>query len=178
MVNAIHWDLILIGTVLLLVFSWKFSIQAKRYHGIARFFAFESLLFLIDVNSGPWFKNPTAPLQIASWFFLAASLYLVIHGVYLLVKLGKPRGDLENTSRLVTTGLYGLIRHPLYASLVYLGLGVYFKQVNGFTTLLAAVNTVALFLTARAEEGEMIAKFGEDYRRYMKATKRFVPFLF
>ena len=173
-----QWVVIGLGTLFLLVFSWKFSIQAKRYHGIARFFAFESLLFMMTLNSRAWFLNPSSPWQIVSWFFLFISLYLAIHGVFLLVRLGKPKGDLENTSKLVTTGLYGLIRHPLYASLVYLGFGVFLKQVIPITIALVVVNTIALFITAKVEEREMITKFGDEYRRYMKATKRFVPFIF
>lgn len=173
-----QWTLIGTGTLFLLVFSWKFSIQAKRYHGIARFFAFESLLVMVTLNSGPWFQNASLPRQIASWFFLLVSIYLAIHGVFLLVKLGKPQGDLENTSKLVTTGLYGLIRHPLYASLVYLGFGAFLKQVTPVTILLVVINTTALFITARVEEGEMTAKFGEDYLKYKGKTKRFIPFVF
>jgi protein-S-isoprenylcysteine O-methyltransferase Ste14 len=103
---------------------------------------------------------------------------MALHGAFLLVKMGKPKGDLENTSKLVTTGLYGLIRHPLYASLVYLGFGAFLKQVTPVTILLVVINTIALFITAKVEEGEMLAKFGEDYRNYMNVTKRFIPFVF
>jgi len=42
--------------------------------------------------------------------------------------------------------------------------------------LLAIINFIALFLTARVEEGEMINKFGDDYRGYMKQTKMFFSF--
>jgi protein-S-isoprenylcysteine O-methyltransferase Ste14 len=170
--------IIAMGTLFLVVFSWKFSIRAKRYHGIARFFAFESLLVMITLNSGPWFQAPGIPQQIVSWFFLGISIYMALHGAFLLVKMGKPKGDLENTSKLVTTGLYGLIRHPLYASLVYLGFGAFLKQVTPVTVLLVVINTIALFITAKVEEGEMLAKFGEEYRNYMKVTKRFIPFVF
>jgi len=173
-----QWIILCVGTLCLIVFSWKFSIQAKRYHGTARLFAFESLLFTITLNAQPWFQNPCSPQQIVSWVVLAISLYLAIYGVFLLVKLGKPQGDLENTSKLVTTGLYGLIRHPLYASLVYFGIGAFLKNITPVTALLVSINTVALFITARVEEGEMTAKFGEEYLQYMQVTKRFIPYIF
>lgn len=174
-----QWFFLSAGTVFLAVFSWKFSIRAMRYHGVARFFAFESLLALGTLNAGPWFRDPGSPRQLVSWAFLLVSLYLAAHGLYLLVRLGKPRkDDLENTTQLVTRGLYGFIRHPLYASLIYVGIGACLKQVTPLTTALAAVNAAALFVTAKVEEGEMTAKFGEDYRIYMTKTKRFIPFLF
>jgi len=39
------------------------------------------------------------------------------------------------------------------------------------------VNLVAIWFTARIEENEMIARFGDDYRDYMKETKMFIPFV-
>jgi protein-S-isoprenylcysteine O-methyltransferase Ste14 len=85
---------------------------------------------------------------------------------------------MENTTRLVTSGLYGVLRHPMYASLLYLGTGIWLKGVDLVTTCLAVLNAVALFFTARLEEGEMLAKFGGEYRAYMGRTKRFIPFVF
>ena len=146
--------------------------------GISRFFAFESLLVLITLNSGSWYSEPYRARKIVSWVFFSLSIYLAAHGIFLLVKLGKLIGDLENTSRLVKSGRCSLIRHPLYASLVYLGFGAYLKRDTLLTTFLVAGNTVALFITAKVEEGEIMAKFGQEYRDYMKTTKRFVPFLF
>lgn len=175
--NTSEW-IIALGTAFLVVFSWKFSIQAKRYHGIARFFAFESLLFLIVLTADVWFKDPWSPWQVFSWLFLILSLYLAIHGMVLLVRMGKPQGDLENTTRLVTTGLYGLIRHPFYASLICLGMGAFLKQINPFTTTLVIINNIALLITAMVEEVEMMIKFGDEYRKYMKVTKMFIPFIY
>ena len=42
---------------------------------------------------------------------------------------------------------------------------------------LGVINLVAVYFTARIEEKEMIAKFGDPYREYMKETKMFIPFL-
>ena len=39
------------------------------------------------------------------------------------------------------------------------------------------VNLVALYITARMEEKEMIARFGKEYKEYMKETKMFIPFI-
>jgi protein-S-isoprenylcysteine O-methyltransferase Ste14 len=43
--------------------------------------------------------------------------------------------------------------------------------------ILGLINLVAVYITARIEENEMITKFGVDYRSYMKETKRFIPFV-
>jgi protein-S-isoprenylcysteine O-methyltransferase Ste14 len=42
---------------------------------------------------------------------------------------------------------------------------------------LALVCTIFLSLTARIEERENIAYFGEEYAAYMQRSKRFTPFI-
>lgn len=92
-------------------------------------------------------------------------------------KAGKPEGQIENTTRLVTHGAYKYIRHPLYASLIFGGIGVFVKNITAWTCGLVVLDILALYLTARVEEKEMIAKFGGEYRAYMTTTKMFIPFL-
>jgi protein-S-isoprenylcysteine O-methyltransferase Ste14 len=168
----------IIGTMIIMYFSWQFSLKAKRYHGIYRFFSFESLFALTLFNYPYWLNNPLSLPQIISWVLLFASLFLALHSFYLLKQMGKPQGQIENTSKLVVQGAYKYIRHPLYCSLLLLGCGIFLKNMSINTLLFAVVNIIALYETARVEEQEVIAKFGEDYLNYMKQTKMFIPFIF
>jgi protein-S-isoprenylcysteine O-methyltransferase Ste14 len=165
------------GTVFIILFSWFLSIKYKRYHGIARFFAFESVFILVMLNYKVWFVNPFSPYQLISWILLILSLYVVITGYLLLKRKGKPDANFENTSQLVKSGIYGYIRHPLYLSVFLLGTGVVMKNPGPAQIILGVINLVAVYVTARIEEKEMIAKFGDDYRSYMKETKMFIPFV-
>jgi protein-S-isoprenylcysteine O-methyltransferase Ste14 len=167
-----------ITTILILLITWKFSIKAKRPHGIPRFVAFESILLIVLLNIHIWFENPLAWYQIVSWIFLVVSIPLAVQGAMLLRAVGKPRGDFENTTKLVEVGLYKYIRHPLYSSLFFLGAGAYFKNITMETSFLVVINSIALYITARIEEKEMITKFNDEYIRYMKKTKMFVPYIF
>ena len=115
--------------------------------------------------------------QILSWILLTFSAYIVITGYLTLKRKGKPDSNFENTSVLVKSGIYGYIRHPLYLSVFLLGTGVMLKQPGTIQLLLGFINLVAVYITARIEEKEMISKFGEEYRDYMKETKMFIPFL-
>lgn len=175
------WDslifsfLLSVGTIANLIISWRLSIQAGRYHGIYRFFAFESILVLVLLCAPVWFVNPWKWNQLLSWIMLLGSIPLPVYGFRALHSAGKPQGQFENTTTLVTDGIYRYIRHPLYASLILLGTGIFLKEINLLTSLCAIVNLVALILTAKTEEGEMLKKFGEEYVRYMERTKMFVP---
>lgn len=171
-----NYPVIIAGTILIIFFSWFLSIKYKRYHGIVRFFAFESVFILVLLNIKVWFANPFSFLQLASWILLILSIYVVITGFLLLKKEGKPDSNFENTSLLVKSGIYGYIRHPLYLSIFLLGTGIMLKDPAPLQLILAVINLIAVYFTARIEEHEMIVKFGDEYKSYMKDTKMFIPF--
>jgi protein-S-isoprenylcysteine O-methyltransferase Ste14 len=154
------------------------SLRRPGSHGFYRFFAWEAIwaMFLMKVRG--WFVHPFAWYQIISWILLLTSLVPIISGVYLLRHAGKPTDALEATTQLVRSGIYRFIRHPLYASLLYLAWGIFFKSPSLLDGCLAAVTTAFLYATARADETECLVKFGEEYAGYMKKTKMFIPFVF
>lgn len=165
------------GTAGIIIFSWFLSIKHKRYHGIARFFAFESIFILFLMNYRSWFLDPFSPVHILSWLLLLLSIYPVTAGFILLKKVGKPDSNFENTSVLVQSGIYAYIRHPLYLSVLLLGTGIMLKDISSVQLLLGTINIIALIFTALIEEKEMVMKFGDEYRTYMKNTKMFIPFI-
>jgi len=168
-----------IGTAIILFFSWFYSIREKRYHGITRFFSFESIFILVLLNWRLWFKDPLSGFQIISWVFLFASIYPGIAGYLTLHRKGKPENNnIERTTVIVKSGIYKYIRHPLYCSLLLLGTGVMFKDPGKVQIICGAVNLLAIYFTARLEEKEMINKFGLGYIQYMRETKMFIPYLF
>jgi len=175
--NPVILIILIAGTILLIYFSWIASIRGKRYHGIYRFFAFESIFLIVLLNYPVWFRNVLSVNQMISWILLLASLIFAVWGFVLLYRMGKPEGHMERTTKLVTTGLYGYIRHPLYLSLILGGFGVMAKDPGYIQILLAIINFISLIFTARVEEKEMIIKFGDEYREYMKKTKMFFPFI-
>ncbi len=173
-----NYIVLICGTVVLVLFSWYFSIRDKRYHGISRFFSFESIFILFLLNWRVWFRDPFSLYQVISWILLIASIYPVIAGFLLLKKSGKSEDSLENTTVLIKSGIYKYIRHPLYCSLLLLGTGIMFKDMGLLQLIAGIVNLVAVFITAKIEEKEMIAKFGKQYIEYMQETKMFIPYFF
>jgi protein-S-isoprenylcysteine O-methyltransferase Ste14 len=175
--TIIHWIVFICGSLFIVLFSWFVSLKEKRYHGIPRFFVFEGLLLLGLLQSDAWFDQPLAVRQIISWILFITSICYALFGIRIFFRIGKPAGNFENTTKLVTTGLYKYIRHPMYASLLFLGWGMFLKDVTLISIILIAVITIADFLTCKVEESEMIKRFGEDYKDYMKKTKLWIPFV-
>jgi len=170
----------------LLLYISRAALRVPRSHGFYRFFAWEFTLTLILLNLDVWFVNPLSWYQIISWLLLILSLIPLSFGVPTLIKQGKSTAKragepqllaFEKTSALVTNGIYGYIRHPLYSSLLLLTWGVYFKAPYGWGTPLVLGATFFLVLTAKADEVECIRFFGSAYSDYMTQTRMFIPFV-
>jgi protein-S-isoprenylcysteine O-methyltransferase Ste14 len=167
------------------VYVSRHALLNPRSHGFYRFIAWECMLALVLLNFPMWTVDPLSPRQIASWLLLASSLGLAVHAVHMLKRIGRPgtqRQDaellpFEKTSQLVTQGVFRYIRHPMYTALLYLAWGAYLKDMSLASTVLVGVASMALVITALRDEAECLQHFGAPYRAYMKASKRFVPFL-
>lgn len=173
----------ILGTLVLAWISRR-DLLHPGTHGFYRFIAWECMLLLFLHNHVSWFTDRFAPHQLLSWCLLLLSIALVTSGAVMMHRHGEAssqRDDngllpFEKTTQLVERGIYAYIRHPLYASLLCLAWGVFFKQPlwwPGMVLVLGA--TVALVRTAQVKEQENIAYFGHQYARYMLHTKRFVP---
>lgn len=180
-----EFSFFLIVSLFIVKMSWR-SLRNWRSHGFYRFFAFELIVVLILLNVDVWFDNLFTARQLVASLLLCLSLFLAIHGFYLLKALGKPLGRVENSSNwgyentefLVTVGAYRYIRHPLYTSLLLLGWGTFLKDPSILGGLLALAMSAFLVATAKTEETENLDRFGESYTAYIKSSKMFVPFLF
>ena len=86
-------------------------------------------------------------------------------------------GHLEKSREVTRSGPYRYIRHPLYSSLLLLTWGIFFKRPMWAGALLALAATGFLIWTARADEAECRVVFGEEYDRYLRTTRRFIPFI-
>ncbi|HNP71299.1 MAG TPA: methyltransferase [Kouleothrix sp.] len=170
-----------------LVYLSRASLRAPRSHGFYRFFAWECILALVVLNLPAWFAAPFAWYQLLSWLLLLACLIPLGFGIRTLRAYGQPAAAraaepqllaFEKTTRLVTRGIYGYIRHPLYSSLLLLAWGAFFKAPALAGGALALAASACLLATALADEAECLRFFGAEYQAYMAHTKRFVPFVF
>jgi len=157
--------------------SWH-SLARPRSHGFYRFFAFETILILVLANVEGWFLDPFSVLQILSWLCLAGSAVLALHGYFLLKTKGKPTERFEDTTILVQAGAYRFIRHPMYASLLLLGTGVFLKGPSLVEAALLIGLLAFVTMAGRVEEEENLERFGKSYAEYMRSTKMFIPLVY
>ncbi len=174
----------LAGSALIVWWSRQ-AIRQPGSHGFYRFFAWEAILVLIVLNHEPWGKQPFSPHQLASWLLMLLSIGLALGGLLTLRregKAGEERADpalygFEKTTHLVSSGLFAYIRHPMYTSLLALAWGAFCQDPSLTGGAVAAFASIALLLTAKADERECLQYFGAQYAEYKQRTWMFVPFL-
>ena len=78
--------------------------------------------------------------------------------------------------RLVTSGIYARLRHPIYTSLI-LWAAAQPLLLHNFAAGWSGAVAVALiwFIRVPREEQLMLEEFGEEYRKYMARTGRLIP---
>jgi protein-S-isoprenylcysteine O-methyltransferase Ste14 len=87
--------------------------------------------------------------------------------------------DTRKKHRLVDTGIYAHVRHPMYLAFWLLALSQATLLPNWFAGLSGPVAWGTLFfLRVGREERLMIDTFGDQYRRYMQRTKRVLPWIY
>jgi protein-S-isoprenylcysteine O-methyltransferase Ste14 len=79
---------------------------------------------------------------------------------------------------LVTSGVYGIVRHPSYLGLLISSLGWALAFRAGVGVLLTALLIPPLLARIRAEEKLLRARFGGEYDAYCARTSRLIPGLY
>ncbi|MGX6998703.1 methyltransferase family protein [Caballeronia sp. KNU42] len=79
---------------------------------------------------------------------------------------------------LVTTGMYGVIRHPSYLGLLVNSLGWAFAFRSGVGVLLMLLTIPPLVARIRSEEALLHTQFGAEYDAYRARTSRLIPGLY
>jgi len=89
-----------------------------------------------------------------------------------------PTSATRKEHKLSTSGPYRWVRHPLYTigSSFYISFGM--MADNWFIAAMGILSFILMAIRTPTEETNLIEKFGDEYREYMKRTGRFLPKLF
>jgi protein-S-isoprenylcysteine O-methyltransferase Ste14 len=105
----------------------------------------------------------------------AAGGALRIWPVFVLGKRFSGLVAIQSGHTLVTSGVYGVIRHPSYLGLLINSLGWSLAFRSAVGVLLTALLIPPLLARINAEEGLLRTEFGDDYKAYCSHTSRLIP---
>ncbi len=108
------------------------------------------------------------------FFYIGGAIYnwvLIVAGKYVRPA---PSGALEN-HLLITTGPYGVVRHPLYFSYVCILFGLALVLSNYWLMIPLLCIIIGIYPMAKAEEKVLTDQFGKDYVEYQKEVGMLFP---
>jgi protein-S-isoprenylcysteine O-methyltransferase Ste14 len=165
--------------------SWLSSIVPARCHAsiyaIASGLTLTAVLLLWQTTEtvlfrlqGPlrWLPRAVSLLAVAGflWGFRELALFDAFGLVPLLTR---SRGKESQPPRLVVSGPYRWLRHPLYFFTIVLIWSV--PDLSSDRLLFNSLWTLWIVLAAFLEERDLVATFGERYRTYQKTVPMFIP---
>ena len=122
------------------------------------------------VLSGVLEVKSYTPLFVIGWITWAFGMVLVMAPVVMFPRRGGvPKGkSFVETSRLVDTGFYAIIRHPQYTGGVYaIFVTTFLWYPHWLFAILGIAGIAAIYFSCREEDKSMLKKFGSKYRDYM-----------
>ena len=78
-------------------------------------------------------------------------------------------------SKVVTTGVYSIVRHPQYLGGLLAHIGFSFLWSGLYSLLSTPVVVAVVYLISRKEETELTKEFGQEYLNYKKKTPILLP---
>jgi len=107
---------------------------------------------------------------IISWAVWLISMYFLFAPILILRRHGgvAKKASYVETQKLVTTGLYSLVRHPQYLGWLLMYLALICFNPNLWCTVCGMAGIVIMSWITRLEDRHLVSKFGEAYRRYQQ----------
>ena len=142
-----------------------------------------ALVSIWDVFTTGAFMLAWTPNIIAEIPFLLAGAIVNLISRFTLSRAGlsvmdSSRLRVVEDQKLVTSGVYRYIRHPMYLGEFGKNIGVplFFNSMMGMVVMILA--NLFLLIRIEIEEEMLIKEFGEEYMEYRKRTKKLIPYLY
>lgn len=155
----------------------RLSDTRMSWLGIGPKFAICSLLYaavVVGLHAAyPDAMTLKALPRLAGWI---VGLVLIAAGFVLYVVSAIQLRSVFRNGELHTSGIYGHVHHPIYASFILLivpGLVIIARSIPGITLPFAMYGFFSLFI--REEERRLAAAFGEEYRKYRERVGSIIP---
>ena len=108
--------------------------------------------------------------NLISNFLIILALIFIILSIKDLGKSLSPMPRPKENSKLITRGIYRIIRHPMYYSLIIISYCLFIKSLSIYNFMLSILLTFIISIKIKTEEEYLTIKFNE-YASYKKDVK-------
>ena len=134
--------------------------------------------FIIPIFQDLSFQIPFLSLTIYLANVLIFTPFFVLgawFGIKGVILTSLKVAETHRAERIITTGVYSIVRHPQYFGGILAHIGVSFL-LSGLYSLLVAPLVIALIYTISwKEENELTKEFGQEYADYKKKVPMLIP---
>jgi protein-S-isoprenylcysteine O-methyltransferase Ste14 len=138
--------------------------------------AIEGIAFLAQVVLCILFRNSLGLhwLVHLGWAIFTVAMVLAWRARVAFETKGRsPEGESWlHTRTVVDTGVYAVVRHPMYLSFLLMSLSLVLLSQHWLNAVLGAIVMGLLYNDMRREEENNLARFGDTYQRYMEQVPR------
>jgi protein-S-isoprenylcysteine O-methyltransferase len=118
-----------------------------------------------------------AGLFVAGLAAMVAGIALRWYSIFVLGRSFTVDVATRPDQRVITSGPYRWIRHPSYTGSLLTLLGVLLCCLNWLSFLALACAIAGYAYRIRVEESALTESLGDEYRDYMRRTRRLIPFI-
>ena len=122
------------------------------------------VVFFLNIIAINLFPTISEELVVVGYTIFGIGAFLYILSVFTL------RG--KGISNIVDSGIYGVVRHPLYLGAMTMFFSHIFLGQNWIVAVGTVVALVCCYLIILSDEEKNLEKFGDDYKRYMEKVPR------
>lgn len=134
------------------------------------------ILYLL---SPPWWTWTHLPLgEYVQWIGIIVSILPIFYLIWVHRHLDNQWSialEIQEDHKLITTGPYKRVRHPMYLGIFVYTVGLCLISLDVLVILFFAFSIWFNYRRIPMEEQMMIDQFGDEYLKYMKKTGRFIP---
>lgn len=155
------------------------TLKLKIYEWLligAELFTIFIVWFQFYVYSGKW--QAFAKWQNFGIFLFFLGIFLCILARYTLKENWRTARAFARPQRLVDSGIYAHIRHPIYLGSLLMGLGFELTIGSWLFFVVLIIGTPFVWGCAYKEEQLLKKWLGQDYQDYKKRTSWFIPWIF
>jgi protein-S-isoprenylcysteine O-methyltransferase Ste14 len=164
---------ILLAIIWVVNMRWLFQALRRRIRselfmhlGLGLFLSIVAVELILG-SAAPWVRLNNCAARVVGLILYLPSSALVIASFLALHRSGRAR-DMTESIRLVTTGVFGLLRQPMTLGIALWSLALVLVFQSLLSLCLAAATAVLMWLAARTEAVYNQRKFGQAYAEYAR----------
>jgi protein-S-isoprenylcysteine O-methyltransferase Ste14 len=139
---------------------------------------FTSLLFISQIIVGIYLLSDVSQIEILA--YIGVGLYIFSGWIFGMLPVSefRKRGRVKKgksyiqTTKLVDTGIYSIVRHPQYTTWILWAIAGMLLFQHWIIILLGIPIIPLTYIDLLRADKRLIEKFGDDYRQYMQKVPR------